>query len=75
MAYLLEGQLKITMKEVDKEKALKQVSEPTLQEKVLGLALMEQRIVTAERARYSFEQKVGVLEGKLEDSDSKLAQA
>ena len=75
MAYLLEGRLKITMKEVDKEKALKQVFEPTLQEKVLELALMEQRIVTVERAQYSFERKVGVLEGKLEDSDSKLAQA
>lgn len=31
------------MKEADKEKALKQVAESTLNEKVLELAIMEQR--------------------------------
>lgn len=36
---------------------------------------MEQMAVVAERARDSAKRKVGVLEGKIEDSDSKLAEA
>lgn len=48
MAHLPEGWLKCAVEEVDKEKALKQVFESTLQEKVLKLALMEQRVVATE---------------------------
>lgn len=41
MIHILEGWLKVFVEEVDKEKNLKQVSESTLQENVLELALME----------------------------------
>lgn len=41
MTHILEGQLKVAMEEVDKEKALKQVFKSTLNEKVLELATTE----------------------------------
>ena len=41
MTHILEGWLKVVAEEADKEKALKQVSESTLNEKVLELASMK----------------------------------
>lgn len=36
---------------------------------------MEKRVVATEKARDSYHHKVGILEGKFEESDTKLAQA
>ena len=74
MTHILEGRLKVVVEEANKEKALKQVSKSILQKKVLELALMELKVAAVEKARDSAEWKVGVLEGKLGDFDSKLAQ-
>ena len=41
MTHVVEGQLKGVIKEVDKEKALKQVVEASLKEKTLELNVME----------------------------------
>ena len=74
MTHILEGWLEVAVEEANKEKALKQVSKSTIQKKVLELALMELKDAGVEKARDSAERKVGVLEGKLGDFDSKLAQ-
>ena len=67
MTHILEVQLKVATEEADKEKALKQVSESTLNEKVLELASMKQRPIVAEMAWDSTKQKAGVMQGKLGD--------
>ena len=41
MTYLIEGQLKGAMEEVDKERDLKEVSESNLQEQATKLAVAE----------------------------------
>ena len=41
MTHVVEGQLKDAQGEIEKEKALKQVSEASLKEKILGLNDME----------------------------------
>ena len=74
MTHILEGRLKVVVEEANKEKALKQVFKSILQKKVLELALMELKAAAVEKARDSTERKVRVLEGKLGDFDSKLAQ-
>ena len=45
------------MKEVDKEKALKQVAKASMNEKTLKMNVVECRATTAERARELAEQK------------------
>ena len=55
MTHILESWLKLASEEADGEKALKQVAESTLQEKVQELAHMEQRVVVAERVWDSVE--------------------
>lgn len=69
MTHILEGRLKVAAKEADKEKALKQVSESTLNERVLKLASMKQRPIAAKMAQDSAKQKAGVMQGKLRDWD------
>ena len=44
----MEGWLKGVMEEADKEKALKQVAEATLNEKVLELATTDRRAISVE---------------------------
>ena len=53
----MKGQLKDVQEETDKEKALKQVIEASLKEKILGLNDMEQRATTAEKALELAKQK------------------
>ena len=61
------------MEEADKEKALKQVAEASLNEKTLELNMAEQRATTSEKARELAEQKVEDLQGKLGEAEVKLA--
>ena len=61
------------MEEAGKEKALKQVAESSLSEKVIELATVEQR-ASPERAQGSAEQKAEALQGKLGETETKLAQ-
>lgn len=63
------------MKEVDGEKALKQITESTLQEKEQEVIQAEKIVVVAKRAWDSTERKLKVLKGKLEESNTKLSQA
>lgn len=67
MTHILEQRLKVAAEEADKEKALKQVSESTLNEKVLELASMKQRLIATKMARDSTKQKAGVMHDKLRD--------
>ena len=60
------------MEEADKEKALKQVAEASLQEKMLGLNVMKRRATTTEKALELFEQKASDIQGKLEEIELKL---
>lgn len=57
MTHVVEGRLKGIIEEADKEKALKQVVEASLNEKTLELNAMEWRATTAERARELAEQR------------------
>ena len=61
-----EGRLKEAQEETDKEKALKQVVESSLQEKTLGLNVMERQVTTAEKALELAEQKANDPQGRLE---------
>ena len=62
------------MEEAGKEKALKQVVESNLSEKVIELATAEQRAASIERAWGSAEQTAEALQGKLRETKTKLAQ-
>ena len=57
----MEGRLKGVMKQANKEKALKQVVEVTLNEKILKLATTKRRATSTERAQELAEQKVKAL--------------
>lgn len=74
MTYLIEGQLKGAMEEVDKERDLKEVSESNLQEQATKLAAAEWKSMKAKRACAAAKKRVMDLEGKLDDVDVKLAQ-
>lgn len=50
LTHVVEGWLKNAQKEVNKEKALKQVAEASLKGKTLGLNVLEQHSMTAEKA-------------------------
>ena len=50
MTYVVEGLLKDTPEEANKEKTLKQVVEASLKKKTSRMNVMEQRATTAERA-------------------------
>ena len=75
LSYVLDDRLKVVLEEVDKEKALKQVVESDLSEKVTELATVEQRLALTERSRGLSEQKAGELQYKLGATETKLAQA
>ena len=74
MTHVLKGRLKVAMEEANKEKALKQVSESTLNEKVLELATVEQKVATIDKTWDLAKQKAEVLQGKLGETETKLAQ-
>ena len=63
------------LEEVDKEKALKQVAESNLSEKVVELTIAKQRLALAKRSRGLSEQKAEELQYKLGAVETKLAQA
>lgn len=67
MTHVVEGRLKGAMEEADKKLALKQVAEAILQEKTLGLNVMERQATTAEKA-------LELAEGKLGETELKLAE-
>ena len=75
MAYMIEDKLRDAAKEVDKEKALKEVVEATVKDKDKAVKNAEERIRAAERARALAEQRVGGLEVKLRGTELKLAEA
>lgn len=60
---------------MDSEKTLKKVAESTLQEKTWEVAQAKKKLAAAKRAQDSANHKVEILKGKLEESDTKLAQA
>lgn len=66
--HLLKDWLKKAIEEVDDKEALKQVAESTLQEKTREVTLAKRKLAAANC-------KLGVLMGKLEEFDTKLAQA
>lgn len=53
MTHILKGWLKVVVEEMNKEKALKQVSKSTLNDKALELASMDQKAMATKRARDS----------------------
>lgn len=72
---MLEGRLKSATEEVEKEKALKEVSKATLWDQVIALAIVERRAIEAERAHTAGEKRMTELEGKLDEAELKFAQA
>ena len=62
------------MDEANKEKAFKQVTKASLQEKTLGLNVMKRRATIAEKALELSKQKASDLQGKLEETKLKLAE-
>lgn len=74
MTHILFGRLESAYEEADKEKALNQVVDSNLQDKILELAQMEQRATAAKRARDVATQKVRLLEGDLKESEVKIAE-
>ena len=75
MTHVVEGQLKGIMKEADKEKALKQSFEVSLNEKTMELNVVKWRATTADRAWELAEQKAEDRQGKLGESKVKLVEA
>ncbi|KAM3732106.1 hypothetical protein ACB098_11G035600 [Castanea mollissima] len=75
MTHVVEGRLKGVVEEANKDKALKQVVEASLNEKTLELNVVEQRAVTAEKTWELAEQKAEDLQGKLGEAEIKLAEA
>lgn len=73
LTHVVEGHLKGMMEEVDKEKALKQVTEVSLNKKTLELNSVERQPITVERAQELAKQKVEDLQGKLEEAEVNLA--
>lgn len=67
--------MKKAKKEANGEKAIRQVSETTLQEKNREVSHAEKKPVAAEKAWAFADQKMEVLQGMVEESDTKLAQA
>lgn len=63
------------MEEAKRDKALKQVVEFSFWEKAQEVSRMEKKAITVEKSRDIANYKVSVLGGKLEESDTKLAQA
>ena len=61
------------MEEIDKEKALKQVAESSLNEKTLVLNMAKRQATTAERSRELAKQKAEDLQGNLDEVEVKLA--
>lgn len=74
MTHVVEGQLKGVIKEVDKEKALKQVVEASLKEKTLELNVMERQATTSERTLELADQKAEGFQGKLGETKVKLVE-
>lgn len=64
MTHVVEGRLKGAMEEADKKLALKQVAEAILQEKTLGLNVMERQETTVEKALELVKGKLGETELK-----------
>ena len=75
MTHVVEGQLKGIMKEVDKEKALKQSFEVSLNEKTMELNVVKRRATTTDRAWELAEQKAEDRQGKHGESKVKLVEA
>lgn len=67
--------MKKANKEANGEKAIQQVSESTLQEKNREVSQAEKKPIADERAQASTDQKMEVLQGMVEESNTKLAQA
>nr|POE99886.1 hypothetical protein CFP56_68864 [Quercus suber] len=72
LTHVVKGRLKDVQEEADKEKALKQVAKASLQEKTMGLIVMERWATTAENALELVEQKASELLSKLEEAELKL---
>lgn len=70
----MEVRLKDTQEDADKEKALKQVAEADLKDKVLALNVMERRAITAKTALDQAKQKAIDALNKLREAELKLAQ-
>ena len=75
MIYVLKGRLKNVVEKAIGKKTLKRVVESTIKKKNRAVAGAERRATTVEADRDSYQHKLSVLEGQLEDSDSQLAQA
>ena len=75
MTYVVEVWPKGVMEEAEKEKALKQATEASFNEKSLELNVVKRWAITAERAQELAEQKAKDLQGKLNEVEVKLAKA
>ena len=73
MTHVVEGRVKEAQEETNKEKAFKQVAKASLQEKTLGLNVMERRATTVEKELELAEQKARDLQGRLRETKLKLA--
>lgn len=70
--HLLEDWLKKSSEEADEKKPLWLVLESNIQEKNWEVVQAEKKLATTERARAFVDQKVEVLQGMVEESDTKL---
>lgn len=69
---MVKGRLKDVQEEANKEKALKQVVEASLQEKTMGLIMMERQVTTTENALELVEQKASEFLSNLGEAELKL---
>lgn len=74
LTHVVEGRLKGMMEEADKDKALKQVAEVSLNKKTLELNSVECQPITTEKARELAEQKAKDLQGKLGEAEVNLVE-
>lgn len=73
MAYLMEDRLKDVAEEVDKEKALKDVTEATVKEKTTAAKNVKARAWEAKRAQSQVDQQRAKAETKLGEVELRVA--
>ena len=75
LTHILNGRLKELAKEVEQEKALKDVAEATAKEKTKVIAIAKKKVVVSEKARVSTKNNSSKLEAMLGETKLRLAEA
>nr|XP_023904602.1 uncharacterized protein LOC112016306 [Quercus suber] len=74
MTHVLDKRLKELVEDADREKALKDIANATAKEKSRPAEAAEKKAQSSEKAQQLAKEKVAEVEGRLEDTELKLAE-